>query len=395
MRPTKAGVGLVIVTLICASVGRIFGSIEMFYLAGMCAAALLIAVVYTATIRLDLAVSRSASPAKLRAGSPARVDLRIQNRSRRPTPTMTVQDRVQKTQGAVLTLAPISNSTSAKVAYRLPASRRGPIEIGPLSLTLGDPLGLTKTTVVASGSVELLVHPELINLSKLKSSAGRDPLAEQRRARSVSSSGDEFFALRPYMVGDELRRVHWPATARSGELVVRQDEKPRTGRVTVVLDHQSGAYTEEGFERAVSAALSALYAAWNGEDALRFSNSANPTGVDLTTRSELTAIDGRLAYLERVKTGSLVETLEAASRFHGGGTLVVVTSTINPETAVALERAQRGFGRVVIVTTEPQSDSQNHDHQHSQLNKRVVLHDGTSDFSELWRTQLEGLVRTR
>lgn len=266
MRPTKAGVGLTVVTIICAAVGRIFGSIEMFYLAGMCATALLIGIIYTATIRLDLAVSRSASPAKLRAGSPARVDLQLDNRSRRPTPTMTVQDRVQKTQGAVLALAPISRRSPAKVAYRLPASRRGPIEIGPLSLTLGDPLGLTKTTVVASGSVELLVHPHLITLSKVKSAAGRDPLAEQRRAHSIANSGDEFFALRPYIVGDEMKRVNWPATARRGELVVRQDERPRTGRVTVVLDHQNTSYDDAGFERAVSAALSALYAAWNGED---------------------------------------------------------------------------------------------------------------------------------
>jgi hypothetical protein len=393
MRPTKAGLGLLVVTLICASVGRIFGSIEMFYLAGMCAAALVIGVIYTATIRLDLAVSRSASPAKLRAGSPARVDLQLDNRSRRPTPTMTVQDRVQKTQGAVLALAPISRRTPAKVAYRLPASRRGPIEIGPLSLTLGDPLGLTKTTVVASGQVELLVHPQLIPLTKLRSSAGRDPLAEQRRAHSIADSGDEFFALRPYSVGDELKRVHWPATARRGELVVRQDERPKTGRVTVVLDHQSGAYDDESFERAITGALSALYAAWNGEDALRFANSANPMGVDLNTMSELTAIDGRLAYLERVSSGSLAETLETAGRFNGGGTLVVVTSAVNDESAIALERAQRGFGRMIIVTTLANAQSQIS--QYPKLAKHVLAHDGVNDFAEQWRLHVDALVVSR
>ncbi len=390
MRPTKAGVGLTVVTIICAAVGRIFGSIEMFYLAGMCATALLIGIIYTATIRLDLAVSRSASPAKLRAGSPARVDLQLDNRSRRPTPTMTVQDRVQKTQGAVLALAPISRRSPAKVAYRLPASRRGPIEIGPLSLTLGDPLGLTKTTVVASGSVELLVHPHLITLSKVKSAAGRDPLAEQRRAHSIANSGDEFFALRPYIVGDEMKRVNWPATARRGELVVRQDERPRTGRVTVVLDHQNTSYDDAGFERAVSAALSALYAAWNGEDALRFANSSNPAGVDLNTRSELAAVDSRLAYLEQVRTGSLAETIETATRFHGGGTIVIVTATLTAESATALERAQRSFGRMLIITTQLGSD--NAASEYPKLAPCLLTHDGVTDFAENWQAHANSMA---
>ncbi len=368
----------------------VFGSIEMFYLAGMCAIALLLGLIYTATVRLDLAVARSASPARLRAGSPARVDLQLDNKSRRRTPTMTVQDRVQKTQGAVLALAPISHKQPAKVAYRLPASRRGPIEIGPLSLTMGDPLGLTKTTVVASGSVELLVHPELMALSPLKAVAGRDPLAEQRRARSLANSGDEFFALRPYMVGDELRRVHWPASARStGELVVRQDEKPRTGRVTVILDQQADHYDEDGFERAVSAALSALYAAWNGEDALRFSTSSNPSGVDLVTRSELSAVDARLSYVQPLEVDSLAATLEPACRFHGGGTLVIVTGALGGESQSAIARARRAFGRVIVVATQRSSDQTQSDLAN------VIFHDGAGDFIEGWRKHLEALSVTR
>jgi uncharacterized protein (DUF58 family) len=390
MRPTKAGLGLGMVTLISASVGRVFGSIEMFYLAGMCATALLLGLIYTATVRLDLAVARSASPVRLRTGSPARVDLQIDNKSRRRTPTMTVQDRVQKTQGAVLALAPISHKTPAKVAYRLPASRRGPIEIGPLSLTMGDPLGLTKTTVVASGSVELLVHPELFALKPLKAVAGHDPLAEQRRARSLANSGYEFFALRPYMVGDELRRVHWPASARStGELVVRQDERPRTGRVTVVLDQQADHYDEDGFERAVSAALSALYAAWNGEDALRFSTSSNPNGVDLVTRAELAAVDARLAHVQLLDIKSLGVTLEAACRFHGGGTLVVVTGNLSTESHAALARARRAFGRVIVIA------SQRHTDLHKADWANVIFHDGENDFVDAWRRHLDALSVAR
>jgi len=49
----------------------------------------------------------------------------------------------------------------------------------------------------------------------------------------VGRVGDDFYALRPYVVGDDMRKVHWPSTARRDELMVRQDELPWQGRVTI------------------------------------------------------------------------------------------------------------------------------------------------------------------
>ena len=58
----------------------------------------------------------------------------------------------------------------------------------------------------------------------------------------VSDLGDEFVTLRDYEVGDDLRRVHWRSTARTGELMIRQDEARWRSRAAVVLDvHPGGA----------------------------------------------------------------------------------------------------------------------------------------------------------
>lgn len=385
MRPTRAGIGLIVTVVLCAVAGRLFGLLELFVLAAMGAAALIAAALYTATVRLDLAVGRTATPARLRAGSPARIDLALQNTSRRRTPLISAHDSVQGSRGAALLLAPIHSMSKARIAYRLPTSRRGIIQVGPLDLTLGDPLGLTETRLRAAEVTNLTVHARLIDLKPLVAIAGHDPTADLQPVRSLATSGDEFFALRPYVVGDELKRVNWRASARTGELVVRQEERPRTGRVTILLDRRSEAYDSEGFERAVSTALSALYSGFRGGDALRFLTSANAAVTDIRSRADLDAVDEQLAVISTTESASLLRTLEEQSKVGRGGTLIVVTGTIAQHLDTAIARARRKFGLVVVITCQPTNS----------LPYWAIANDGRSDFIQAWTRALGSSSTTK
>jgi hypothetical protein len=74
--------------------------------------------------------------------------------------------------------------------------------------------------------------------------------AEGARAPALEPLG-EFLALNDYEPGDDPRRVHWPSSARRGELVVRQDEAASPGRVVLLLDTRPVAHDEASFESAV------------------------------------------------------------------------------------------------------------------------------------------------
>lgn len=375
MHPTRAGIGLIVTTAACVVAGRILGLLELFVLAAMGAVALLLAAVYTATVKLDLGVGRTATPSRLRAGAPARIDLVLQNRARRRTPLISAHDSVQGSRGAALLLAPIRTGGEARIAYRLPTSRRGIVKVGPLDLTLGDPLGLTQAKLRAAEVTNLMVHPQLIELRPLVAIAGHDPTAEQQPIRSLANSGDEFFALRPYVVGDELKRVNWRATARADDLVVRQEERPKTGRVTVVLDRRKEVYDSDGFERAVSVALSALHSGFRGGDSLRFLTSAGPAVTDIRSRADLDAVDEQLALVDRTESASLIRTLEEQTRTGRGGTLVVVTGSIVQHLDTAISRSRRTFGLVIVVTCQDPGG------------KRppwAIVHDGREDFPAAW-----------
>jgi uncharacterized protein (DUF58 family) len=168
------------------------------------------------------------------------------------------------------------------------------------------------------------------------------------------------------------------------DLVVRQEERPKTGRVTVVLDRRAEVYDDEGFERAVSAALSALHSGFEGGDALRFLTTAGPAVSDIRTRSELDGVDEQLALIETTQSASLIRSLEELNRVSRGGTLVVVTGMVSDSVDPVVARARRTFGLVVVVAcvrgTDPHYPDGNPDW--------AITYDGAADLANGWRRAL-------
>ncbi len=398
MRPTRACVTLFAAGVLVTVIGRGLGALEMYLLGAMAGVALVVAIVYTASVQLDLEISRRAAPAKLRAGQPARIDLEIHNASRRSTPVLRVTDHVSGSSGAQVSLASVKGRGRSVVAYQLPTRSRGLLEVGPLDISFGDPLALTRSTVTASAASQLLVHAPVLQFGSLKGLVGQEQIGDLAHDRRIRLGGDEFYALRPYVVGDDLRRVNWRATARNDDLMVRTDEKPRTGRTTVVLDRRASAYSTEGFERAVSAALSALIAGWNPEDALRLVTTEPTVITDIHATSELNLVDDRFATLRPNSTtilnpsstnepgaqsastrSSLISALQDISRRSRGGTLVVVTGAPEAELAAAMVGLGRRYRATIVITCEPTP---------VQNIPRHVRHDGSSDPVSEWRQVL-------
>ena len=79
-----------------------------------------------------------------------------------------------------------------------------------------------------------------------------------RDGRKMSKRSGEFVTLRDYELGDDLRRVHWRSTARTGELMIRQDEARWRSRAAIVLDVHPDGHDTESFELAVEAVASVV-----------------------------------------------------------------------------------------------------------------------------------------
>lgn len=158
---------------------------------------------------------------------------------------------------ATIPLIGLRAGEEAQMRYRFTARRRGPQRLGPATADRVDGLGLWRTHRPVGEPDVVLVHPRT---HPLVGAPGRGQPGSSRSGGPGGAGlhGLDDAVVRPYREGDEPRRIHWRATARIGELMVRQEDRPAAARTTVVLDTRGDAHTGDTFEWAVSAAASVL-----------------------------------------------------------------------------------------------------------------------------------------
>ncbi|MEU6994818.1 DUF58 domain-containing protein [Streptomyces sp. NPDC046465] len=213
--------------------------------------------------RYRVAGSRRLSPARVPAGSEARVHLRMDNISRLPTGLLMLQDRVPYVLGPRprFVLDRVEAGGRREVSYRVRSDLRGRYPLGPLQLRLTDPFGMCELTRSFSTYDTLTVIPRVEALPPVRLTGEAKGYGDGRN-RSLALAGEDDVIPRGYRHGDDLRRVHWRSTARYGELMVRREEQPQRARCTVFLDTRGvgfrGAGPDSAFEWAVSGTASAL-----------------------------------------------------------------------------------------------------------------------------------------
>ncbi|MCU0269932.1 MAG: DUF58 domain-containing protein [Acidimicrobiales bacterium] len=335
--------------------GRLLGSLEVFVVGVGLAALVLLAVVVTTLTRLRLSVDRELHPPRVHAGTPSRVELRVENQGSRRSPVLELRDAVSGTRGARLLVGPLEPGQWARSAYRLPTERRGVLAIGPLEVLLSDPFGLTEVRMQASGVSELTVYPHVDDVAPVPQTTGNDPLAGAEHPNALGRSGEDFYALRPYVVGDDLRRVHWASTARHDELMVRQDELPWQGRATVLLDVRASTHGADSLEAAISAAASLVMAGSRRQDLVRLVTSDGRDSGFAAGHAHVEAIMEHLASLEATHDASYRRILDRAARSSTGGALVAVVGAAPTTDLERIARLRTRFGAVTIVQVDPAS----------------------------------------
>jgi uncharacterized protein (DUF58 family) len=348
---TRRGWTLSVLVVLLLAGGRLFGLLELFLAAATGIALMGFALVSVGTTRLRLEVARSIRPPRVHAGTPSRVDLRVRNRSRRRAPALRLEDSVTGTRGAQLLLAPLAPGEASDAAYRLPTERRGIVDIGPLSVVCSDPFGLVELRMQGAGTTELTVLPTVHPLAPPPHTAGDDPLAGADHPNALGRSGDDFYALRRYVIGDDLRRVHWPATARHDELMVRQDEIPWQGRTTILVDIRRTTTTAEAADVAVSAAASIVLACWRRQDLVRLLTTDGTDTGFAAGHNQVDAIMEHLATVQPSTENNFRASVDRLGRGSTGGAFVAIVPQLGSGELEALARLRNRFGwtRIVIV----------------------------------------------
>jgi uncharacterized protein (DUF58 family) len=303
-----------------------------------------------------LLVRRRLSDVRVGPGTRVSVSIDVENRSAFATSFLLLEDRLPTPLGraARLVLGGVGARSVEGASYALVPQARGRYLLGPLIVNASDPFALSRQRLEFDDRDELLVTPEIEDLGAAPDPAS-GPSFGASRARQLFRTGEEYYTMRQYQEGDDLRRIHWPSVARTGDLMIRQDESTRRASGLVFLDTRAAALGRThtpAFERGVSVAASIGVLLARRGFVLRLGTTELPAAalseerfLDALTalsHTELRSIGPALAHL---RAGASPET-----------SLVFVSAPPVPGELAALIRAGAGFGpklAVLIHSTDP------------------------------------------
>ncbi len=266
---TSRGRAFVAAGLTCVAAGVVLDQLDLLRVGLLIAVLPLAAAAFLARARYRIAARRRVDRRRTTVGGLVRVELEVTNLSRVSTPLLLAQDSLPPEFGAAagsgarFVLERIPAGGERSVGYAVRPLARGRFEVGPLSVRLTDPFGFCQLQRTFASSDVVTVLPETVPLGASRP-GGQWSSGGETGSHGMSSGGEQDATTRPYVTGDDRRRVHWRTTARTGELTVRREEPPWQSQVTVLLDTRRDAHspgrgateTSGSFEYAVSAVAS-------------------------------------------------------------------------------------------------------------------------------------------
>jgi uncharacterized protein (DUF58 family) len=327
----------------------------------------LLALLLAARARRTVRVERTVTPDRLPVGGATSVALHLHGGPL--LGALRIADAVPDAAGAHpgapprFTVHRLSPRSGALLTYPLRPVLRGVHRVGPLSARATDPLGLAEFEREVSEATRLLVLPRVVALRGLPPALGAGD-GTPGAAVAHPGQGRSDVLVRPYRHGDELRRVHWRSTARHDELMVRLEERPWRGGLTVLLDRRDGAHRGRGaassLEFAVGLVASiCVHLVARGEPvSLVTEDGTDPAGPAAGTGGGI-RLDVRRSGADAILDGLAALRPSARTDLGGpaldtGGALLAVLGEVAPgqlEALLARRAGQHTGGHAVLLDT--------------------------------------------
>ncbi|MEO1617555.1 MAG: DUF58 domain-containing protein [Planctomycetota bacterium] len=351
---------------------------------------------------------REGGDAELKVGEVYDAKLTIQNTSRLPILWLLIEDVLPA--WAMLHDPPTLEVTGERVRvllmwpketrvirYRIRSRRRGYFQIGPTILETGDLMGLYRRYRLGAEPNYLTVLPKTMPMEGYEISSRR-PLGEIRMQHTVFEDPTRLRGIRQWQPGDPMRRVHWAATARTGQLHSKVYEPTSIAGATIVLDFHADTnpikHEPVRGDLAVTAAISIANTlheqsqpfgfATNGRDAadrirtegwrgdhrvrelakqsaemIESSDRLRPIVMEAARGTpHLARMRTTLARLERTDGMTLAQLLEECeSRISSETTLMTILQQATPDSIGALvSLARRGRAVAAVINTHDPTD---------------------------------------
>ncbi|MFQ5594029.1 MAG: DUF58 domain-containing protein [Anaerolineae bacterium] len=371
--------GLVVVALLV--LGAILGQSALLLIAVLLVTVLPVSWLWNRLVLRRVAYERSLTEQRVFAGETVDLSVSLANAKLLPIPWLKVEDLVPsdlELSGRSLGSSHIPRRNSLthttslgpyeamRWGYTIECKKRGFFFFGPARLSSGDIFGLFQQDREDDSMDRLIVYPRVVDLPEL-GFPGKDPFGEQKAAQRLFEDPSRTIGVREYHPEDSMKRVHWKATARQGDLQVKVYEPTITQQLVVFLNVATFPQPWMGVnvgrqEQVISIAASTAFHATSRKFAVGLiangsvPNSDQPIKV-LPSRApdQLTHILEALAAVTSFATSSIDQVLKAASPgLAWGATFVVITAVVTDQLLAEIMRLRDAGRRLVLVSTDPQ-----------------------------------------
>lgn len=274
-------------------------------------------------------------PASCSEGERILVTLLVTNTGLLPKVGLRVRDRLPRWLEAVgpeaLPITQLLPGEAGTATYTLEPRKRGVYTFGAAQIVSTDPLGFYGFVQDVPAAGELVVYPSLLPLSRATAEGG-GAFGPREQDGTLARGGIDFDGVREWRPGDELRRVHWRTTARTGKLAVVEYAQGTASELSLALDLNNSAYAgtgdgpdgalETAIRMAASLALCFLREGWT----VRFLAPGADAPLVLTEPAQGPRLLEMLARANADAPQTLADVLGAVQAAGaGGGSLLYVT----------------------------------------------------------------------
>lgn len=350
---TKSGMALSAAAVLSWLTGYVVGGVPLYLFAYGAAVVLIMSWILG---RRPLALQGRRSDSRPRVAVGEKLELDVALGASRRVSTLILEEELPPLlgQSARIAVDVVEPGRDVSHSYTVSAWLRGSHRLGPLKARVGDPFGLTQRELVLAEPFELLVHPAIEQTQE----RALTRLWEDPPIRPPVSKpwpiGMEFYGMRAYAPGDDIRKIVWRAFARTGVLMVREAEQGITDKLVLVCDQDAAFHTKgvvsESLEAGVSACASlAVHHLRTGYSVTIEGNSRRLAGPLRGPSAPMAALDA-LARVELERT----PLVDALTRLHSeqgrDAQVIVLTPMLSPDAASRLELlVQRGIHVIVAA----------------------------------------------
>lgn len=313
-----------------------------------------------------LTVERTLSDPRIFLGESVTVTLAFKNPTGMPVPWVQFMESrpPQMASEPFCKVVALGPGETVRAEYKLHGNKRGRYVTGPVILETGDPFGFGAYERRLEETVQFTVYPKVSPLPDIGLPA-RLPMGDLATRRRLFEDPAWLTGTREYVAGDSMRRIHWNATARTGELMVKQFRHAMLLPSCVFLNLNPEEYGGREWwlqsELAISAAASLCHHLVEqkqqvGLVALGFDPDTNSSLIRLPLhqgRGAVVEVLETLARIEPTREGAFARILvEQAQHLPYGTLLCVVTPRETDEIATACARLSRSGQQVLLFLTD-------------------------------------------